>query len=267
MSHHVPFAAEECALFTRLALAGFDPRVIYDVGSSNGAWSWQVRSVFPDATYHLFDPLTDAEGRYHDETTLAAVRSPEDARRTVVQTVGEQFTQHPIALGNASGQTTLHISKRTAAGSTTLQIHGGEQFETRTVPVRRIDDLIAIDSLPTPDLIKIDTQGSELAILQGAAVALQTCSMLLLETWLYRAYGPTTPLLSELIAFLERRGFVLAHIGHVFHGDDHKLNALDAVFCSPDTLKRFGPVFEEVAEEIRAASAQIRASSPAGATA
>ena len=44
-----------------------------------------------------------------------------------------------------------------------------------------IDDVIKDNNLPLPNLIKIDTQGSELEILQGAKKSVSNCSLIYLE--------------------------------------------------------------------------------------
>ena len=38
---------------------GFEPKVIFDVGGSNGAWTYLALEIYPAAMYELFEPLTD----------------------------------------------------------------------------------------------------------------------------------------------------------------------------------------------------------------
>jgi hypothetical protein len=52
------YAADEVRIFSLLRdTAGFDPKVIFDIGASNGEWSRIISEVFPNAVYHLFEPL------------------------------------------------------------------------------------------------------------------------------------------------------------------------------------------------------------------
>ena len=80
-------------------------------------------------------------------------------------------------------------------------------IEVETVP---LDAYRTEHRLAPPDLIKIDTQGSELRILQGAARTFEQATVLIVEAWLERAYGPGTPLLHELILLLAEKGYLVA---------------------------------------------------------
>ena len=71
------------------------------------------------------------------------------------------------------------------------------------VPKYRLDAYIEHKRLPLPDVMKLDCQGAEEVILEGAVDCLRTADVVLLETWLTREYGPRTPLLTEIVAFLD----------------------------------------------------------------
>ncbi len=53
------FAADETRVFTLLARAGFAPATIYDIGAAHGTWSALISNIFPDAAYHMFEPLAE----------------------------------------------------------------------------------------------------------------------------------------------------------------------------------------------------------------
>jgi hypothetical protein len=75
-------------------------------------------------------------------------------------------------------------------------------------------------------------QGNELRILTGAHQAMLTTDVLFLETWLSHEYGPDTPLLTEMIAFLRSHGFTLVELGEQFRGEHRRIHSVDAVFFS-----------------------------------
>lgn len=50
-----------------------------------------------------------------------------------------------------------------------------------SVPVVRLDDLICPLNLPAPTMIKIDAEGCDLEVLQGAPELLKTCEVPFLE--------------------------------------------------------------------------------------
>ena len=58
----------------------------------------------------------------------------------------------------------------------------------------------------------------------------------MIETWLYREYGPSTLLLTNIITVASSLGFILFKFGEEFHDDDGRLYGLDVVFTKPGVL-------------------------------
>lgn len=82
-----------------------------------------------------------------------------------------------------------------------IATHEKESFKTES-----LDDLIQTQSLPTCDFLSIDTQGSELEILQHAEKTLENCVGLKLEVSFVRNYK-NKPLFGDIDKFLVDRGF------------------------------------------------------------
>ena len=49
---------------------GFNPNCIFDVGGSDGSWTRKIMPLFPQADFHLFEPLADIAESYADISTL-----------------------------------------------------------------------------------------------------------------------------------------------------------------------------------------------------
>ena len=79
---------------------------------------------------------------------------------------------------------------------------------TQEVEVHRLDDYSRLHGLPTPDLIKLDVQGYELRVLEGAEALLPSVRAVLTEVS-FRSYYDGQVLFPELLHFLENRGFHL----------------------------------------------------------
>ncbi len=95
----------------------------------------------------------------------------------------------------------------------------------------------ATTACPAPDLIKLDTQGAELAILNHGELCLDRAALVLAETWFDRTeYGPQTPLITELNDLLERHDFVLAELGCRFYNERHQFYCCDAFFLKRSFL-------------------------------
>lgn len=195
-------------------------KTVYDVGASNGDWSEDMAEVLPDANYHLFEPLSGASSPYYGDMQECLRRFP-------------HFKLHPIALGNING--TLPIQVFPDGFSSTLIPSEYHLINDRHgVPVRRLDDFVEEHHLPKPDLLKIDVQGFELEILKGSQQTLAHTKCLLLETWLYRDYGPDTPLLSDLVQFLDPFDFVATTFGDMYVNESNALISVDIFFLRRD---------------------------------
>lgn len=69
--------------------------------------------------------------------------------------------------------------------------------------------------VPRPDLLKLDTQGTELSVLQGAVETLKQVSMIEVEVEFVRMYE-SQPLAHDVMAFLDAQGFEPLHLNRVF---------------------------------------------------
>jgi FkbM family methyltransferase len=229
------YSAAELRLFAQLKSYGYSPEVVFDVGASNGVWSKLVDDIFPSALYHLFEPLADKMETY--KLPLEKLLPTQ-----------KNFNLHKVGLGEINQIQEMAIFKG-GVGSTFLELERiksqqeslketSRLQEIAPFSVYRMDDYVAKQQLPQPQIVKMDTQGFELAIIAGGEKTLQNADILVLETWLYRGYGVTTPLLHELMEPLEKIGFLLVDFGDGYWGTRHKLTAIDAFFMHASFLDR-----------------------------
>lgn len=162
------FAKTDQDFIRRLADAGIEIRSVYDVGASNGLWSYQIAGVIPKATFDLFEPNESVQYADMLEATLKA---------------HPDFRMHRVALGDKDGTLSLHVTSD-HSGATLIASDWEGFVERKPTAVRSLDGLVAKLRLPQPDVIKMDTQGFELKILQGAEKVCSHTKALILETWL-----------------------------------------------------------------------------------
>jgi FkbM family methyltransferase len=227
----------DLALLLHLKWLGFQPRCIYDIGSSNSVWSTLANKVFPGAEMQLFEPLAGISDKYR----ASKDRNPPIAR--FMETARHQI--HPVALGAKTGTCRFQWLESNHAGSTSLHMEGQMPGATIVdVPMHRLDDYVASRRLTPPDLIKLDTQGSEMEILAGAAQSLGTASVVFIECWLVKGYGANTPLFLEVSNHLYAAGFDLFAIGDEYRGADGVAQSKDAVFVRRDLPLKADPLYE-----------------------
>ncbi len=199
---------------------GLELRHFFDVGASIGRWASRVSQDFPDARFDLFEPLIDHAPDYARKMAVTLSRHP-------------AFRLHKLALGASCKQSTMYLYPRNLVGSTALQLaHKPADAELIEVDMLTIDYLVQELGIPVPHVIKMDTQGCELAILQGARETLPDVDVLLLECWLARAYGPTTPLFFEVAEWLRAFNFHLWDVGNGWRDTDGTLVAQDCLFLN-----------------------------------
>jgi FkbM family methyltransferase len=121
-------------------------RLAVDVGAHLGFWSRHLSTVFENV--HAFEPSKV----YRD---LLALNAP-------------KVTIHPTALGDKEGEGSLLVPKvNSGAAFLTKTIKGNE-----SVSIRPLDSF----SLDCVDFIKIDCEGFEYQVIQGALGTLERCS-------------------------------------------------------------------------------------------
>jgi FkbM family methyltransferase len=160
LARHRPLMADERFL-SQVPLSGC---VVYDVGCLEGLYTlFFARAVGPRGHVVAFEPNPQNCIAIRDNVALNGFAN--------VQLL-------EIGLGAGPGATDLVIPfgfPGQGTVSTELQTHYLRQAGTKRVSVRidALDRVAAADALPPPDLIKIDVEGFELQVLEGAVATLR----------------------------------------------------------------------------------------------
>jgi FkbM family methyltransferase len=198
---------------------GFAPRTLIDVGAFIGGWSRGARTIFPNARYLM-------------------IEGNEDNRQRLEMSVEEiGHAEFLIALlGPVEKESvTFHVHSK---GSSVLPELTSFGMEPRSVPMKRLDDIMATRPVEEPILLKLDAQGFELEILRGAPITLARAEVVVLEASLI-PYNEGAPLLAEVIAFMSQAGFIAYDIfgGHR-RESDNALYQTDIAFTRPTSSLR-----------------------------
>ncbi len=189
---------------------------VLDVGTADG--TPELYQAFPEAGLVLFDPLV------------------EQLERAAASLGGRPAQRFAMALGSAPGHADLTVTlgnllKSSLNPRTALTAEPGA-VERRTVEIRTLDEVAAEQGWADPLVLKIDTEGHELEVLQGAAQTLARCAVVYCETSLGRrfegGYG-----FSEVARVLLDAGFELVDVVAAPRGPDGRVVFLDGVWVRP----------------------------------
>jgi FkbM family methyltransferase len=176
-------------------------RVIYDIGANVGTWSLLCRALIPDSTIVAFEPMAEHWPAFRANTLALA-----------------NLTMLPVALGSSEQTLTFHPVDFTDASSflpltaAASKLWNIKNSTPRQLSVRTLDAVVATESLPSPDLIKLDVQGFELEVLKGATKTLNSVSWVLSEVSFSTLYEGQ-PSFSEYVTFLATLGFEVYAFG------------------------------------------------------
>lgn len=177
------------------ALKMVGPQTVIDVGANKGQFSLAVRYLFPSARIYAFEPI--------------------ESERQVCQSVVRGPIQvHPIALGSETGTARFFVTSRPDSssllhpGTGQALAYGVRLASTTVVKVERLESILHATCLIEPVLLKLDVQGAELAVLQGAAGLLPFVRAIYCEVSFVELYeGQSTA--GEIVEFLKAHQFDL----------------------------------------------------------
>jgi FkbM family methyltransferase len=203
------------AALRRLKERGISPGTIIDIGAAEGEWTKLALSYWPNAHYHLIEPLKEQESKLKN-----------------LRESNSLLQYHLAVAGERSGEVTLNISDDLDGSG----IYAKENSKGRKVPVINLDD--TSKGTNGPYLIKFDTHGYEDPILKGATGILPDTIAIVMEVYNFRI-SPTCLLFHEMTAHMETLGFRLADLVDV------GLRPKDQIFWQADAiyLRADHPVF------------------------
>jgi FkbM family methyltransferase len=172
----------------KLKNEGFEPKVIYDIGSCILHWTNVAKQIWPDATYYLFDAFAPAEFLYEGYEHHIGVLSKEDD--AVVKFYQNDF--HPT--GN---------SYYREIGCSLDFFPENKYLEKRT---NKLDTVVKKRGFPPPDFVKIDVQGAEIDVILGGLESLGHAKRMVVELQ-HSQYNEGALLCGESLKIIESNGW------------------------------------------------------------
>jgi len=156
---------------------------ILDIGANIGEWTKHARTLWPDARYHLIEANPSCEA--------------------ALQATGENYTIQLLGVGYHPKKSFFSCGPNATGASVYCELtelyYGCEPILLEQCT---LDDM----SLGQFDLIKIDTQGSELDILRGGYETVDKAKAVLLEVTVI-PFNQGAPLITEVVQYMIDIGF------------------------------------------------------------
>lgn len=201
-------------------LASRSVDLVVDVGGNDGGYGSFLRKWGYQGEILSFEPTTRAFGRL--QTKIAS----DPAWKAV-----------KLAVGSAPGSAVMKVSEDDRFSSFNALSDAGRAYDRHaavtvdeTVQIVTLDDYF--QSIPTRrPFLKIDTQGFERQVLEGAQAFLGRCVGVQLELPIQHLYEDVWSL-QEALRFMENRGFMLAQVTptNPRHDDLESVVEIDCIF-------------------------------------
>ncbi len=195
----------------RIAQHEMPIRSIIDIGASNGSWSMAAMKTFPEVSFLAIEPLTERE---------KALENVKQSHRN--------FDYVLCVAGDVDGQlATLNITDDLDGSS----INGKNGSRQRKVPVKTIDAIVAEKNMRGPYLLKFDTHGYEVPILNGAKETMGETAIVIMDVYNFKFTAHTLKF-HEMCLYMEQLGFSCYDIAEpMLRLYDKAFWQMDLLFC------------------------------------
>lgn len=170
--------------------------IFFDIGANAGTWSLLVKSLFPKAVIHAFEPVPNYQLEFKKSTEKLS-----------------DITLHPFAAGNANKFETYNLSGHSSSflevTEELLKIHPNEK-KTGEINVKmiRLDDFVKQHHIPYPNVLKLDVEGFELEALKGAEECMKNASYIILEVSFIERHR-SQPLFNDIVKFMADNNYLV----------------------------------------------------------
>jgi FkbM family methyltransferase len=202
-------------------MESFKIDMVFDVGANTGDFGRELLDWGFSGKIMSFEPVK--ETFHHLE--MSCSRAP-------------NWSAFPFALGEMNGERTINLSKNTQSSSMlgikeahTASAPDSEYVSSEIIQIRTLDSLFpALTRNARNIFLKLDVQGFEKWVLQGAEESLSSILLLQLELPLTPLYEGESPYL-EMFQYLLARNFELIGLETVFtHPQTGETLQFDAIF-------------------------------------
>lgn len=212
---------------------GFLPEHILDIGGYKGYWSFSASKIFPNSNITMVEPIKYTE---HQKIMNKSIFSNNSLNKINVIN---------LLLSDEVKEVDWYEMKNT----------GDSLYKEKTnhfnncVPIKKITTTIDIEFNnlydKSPQLVKIDTQGSEIPIIKGGINTLKDTEVFILETPFVGEYNSGVGSFIDYLNFMDNIGYKPFDIAGATDGGIGFPLQIDIVF-----VKKNHYLFEKIQEKI-----------------
>jgi FkbM family methyltransferase len=219
-----PFFATQKLIRSRAPL-------IFDVGAHVGETAARYRALFPDALIHSFEPFPASF------ESLAATFGADS-----------RVVPHNVAVAETTGAATLRVNRASVTNSLLESDRRGDDYWGKNlldtegeiaVKTLALDDFCREQRIERVDVLKIDVQGAEYAVLAGARelLARRAVDLIYLEMIIAPSYVGQRKY-HYYLTLLDGLGYELFDLFNLGRRDG-RLIQIDGIFVTREILERY----------------------------
>jgi FkbM family methyltransferase len=200
-----------------------DEVVIFDVGAHHGQTALKYNSLFKNCQIYAFEPFIDSFNILKDNVSI--YKNVKAFNLALSKDIGQ------VAFNLNSSSGTNSILPTSIEAATTWDKNVLETAETIQVNSTTLDDFIAKKNISQIDILKLDTQGSEYLVIEGAIeyikkgkIKLIYMEIILMPTYVGQKH------FDEILKLLRTNNFTLFGIYNNNYSANGKLRQIDAIF-------------------------------------
>jgi len=187
--------------------------VVYDIGANNGEWT-QEHSKYLNKDTNFF--LFEANEHYSD-------------------ILKKNYKNSYIVLLSNEEKILNFYANNSTGDSYYKEANGNyDNIKPKLLKSKTLDSFCLENKIPDADLIKIDTQGSEIDILSGGLNVLLKCKLVLLEVSLIE-YNLGAPKFQDYLDFMISNGFYPSYISQCYP-INNKIIQADIIFANENII-------------------------------
>lgn len=191
---------------------------VYDIGAYKGEWSnFYKKTSLSESNFILFEANSNHIPNLKKNNF-----------QYFIEILSDKVKEVEFYNGNFSGDS--YYKENT---------NNYDKLSPQKRKTNTLDNIVDSNNLPTPDLMKIDTQGSEIDILKGGEKTIKNCKFIYLECPFGAKYNQNNLNILDYINYLNKLGYTPHEICqiHYYHG---YLLHLDILFVKNDLYQQLG---------------------------